>query len=281
MPTYIDQMGRTIELPHTQPPTKGNASAHLPIAPSPHRLISLVPSQTELLIDLGANVVGRTKFCVYPAEQVAEIPVIGGTKHFRFKAIDALQPDLIVGNKEENYKEGIERLAEKYPVWLSDIYTLDDACTMIDLVGEIVGQPAAARRMSTAIADGFAALEQPARPLRVGYFIWQKPLMTVGRETFIHDVLTRCGLINAFAETGSRRYPEVTPEAVAAAELDLIFLSTEPYPFGEKERQAFGEAYPGTAVYLVNGEMFSWYGSRLGLAVEYLNQLVAHILNQP
>lgn len=262
MPTYIDQMGRTVTLP---------------TSPSPYRLISLVPSQTELLIDLGATVVGRTKFCVHPAEKVADMPSVGGTKTFRFDVIDELKPDLIVGNKEENYQEGIEKLAERYPVWMSDIYTIADACAMIRAVGALVDRQGIADAMATRIEDGFAALSRPPQRLRVGYLIWRKPLMTIGRETFIHDVLNRCGFENAFADLGRGRYPEISEEEMAAANLDLILLSSEPYPFREKERQAFAEAHPGTAVHLVNGEMFSWYGSRLELTVDYLNQLVTHI----
>ncbi len=255
---FIDQMGRTVVVPQ-----------------QPQRIISLVPSQTELLFDLGLEgaVVGRTRFCIHPAAQVADVPVVGGTKQFRFDVIDRLQPDLILGNKEENYREGIERLAAAYPVWMSDIATLSDALAMIRSVGQLVGRTTQAEALALAIAQQFAWLPTMPTPLRVGYVIWQRPLMVAGHGTFIHDLLTRCGLINAFAAVDSSRYPVVDPEQIRAAQVDLILLSTEPFPFTERHCQAFDAEF-GAPTMLVDGEMFSWYGSRLLLAAGYLRDLV-------
>ncbi|MBE7533729.1 MAG: ABC transporter substrate-binding protein [Chloroflexi bacterium] len=254
------------------------------IAPRrPTRIISLVPSQTELLFDLGleAEIVGRTKFCIHPAAKVAQKQSVGGTKQFRFEVIDRLQPDLIIGNKEENYQEGIERLAAKYPVWMSDITTLADALDMIRRVGRLVDREERAERLAAEIDMKFAQLPVLSRPYRVGYFIWQKPFMVAGGQTFIHDMLTRCGLVNVFAAGEYGRYPELTAEQIHAANLDAILLSSEPFPFAEKHRQAFQEQFASTArshfgfaVYLVNGEMFSWYGSRLLLAADYLHKFI-------
>jgi ABC-type Fe3+-hydroxamate transport system substrate-binding protein len=247
----------------------------------PLRIISLVPSQTELLFDLGleAEIVGRTKFCIHPADKVAGKPSVGGTKQFRFDQIDRLQPDLIIGNKEENYQEGITELAARYPVWMSDIRTLADALDMIRRVGQLAGKAERAEQLASQIEAKFAQLPQLSRPYRVGYFIWQKPLMVAGGQTFIHDMLTRCGLVNAFAAVGDGRYPELTPAQIHAANLDAILLSSEPFPFAEKHRQAFQAQFAGTArgrfgfaVHLVDGEMFSWYGSRLLLAADYLQE---------
>ncbi len=264
--TVIDQMGRSVIAPR-----------------QPQRIISLVPSQTELLFDLGldAEIVGRTKFCVHPAGKVAQKPSVGGTKQFRFDVIDRLQPDLIIGNKEENYQEGIEQLAARYPVWMSDITTLTEALDMIRRVGQLVDREERAAALAAEIETKFAQLPpRPpgrSRPYRVGYFIWQKPFMVAGGHTFIHDMLTRCGLVNGFAAMGDGRYPEVTAAQIHAADLDAILLSSEPFPFAEKHRQAFQAQFPGTArnrfgfaVCLVDGEMFSWYGSRLLLAADYL-----------
>jgi ABC-type Fe3+-hydroxamate transport system substrate-binding protein len=257
--TMTDQMGR-----------------HVVVPLQPQRIISLVPSQTELLFDLGLarRVVGRTRFCIHPAAQVKEVAIVGGTKQFNFDRIDQLQPDLIIGNKEENYRDGIERLAAKYPVWMSDILTLDDALAMIRQVGQLVGKGERAAGMAADIKAKFAQLPRLTRPLRVGYFIWQKPYMVAGGQTFIHDMLTRCGFVNAFADMGNGRYPELTVFDIQAANLDTILLSSEPFPFAEKHRKAFERICPGTAVYLVDGEMFSWYGSRLRLATTYWQQLV-------
>jgi len=262
--TVQDQMGRIVTLP-----------------PQPQRIISLVPSQTELLFDLGlaGRVVGRTRFCVHPAEQVNDVAIVGGTKQFNFARIHQLQPDLIIGNKEENYQEGIEQLAAQYPVWMSDIFTLNDALVMIRQVGQVVGQGERAATLAADIEERFAQLPPISRPLRVAYFIWQDPYMVAGRQTFIHDMLTRCGFDNAFADKGNGRYPEVTIADIQAAKLDAILLSSEPFPFAAQHRQAFQAMCPGTAVYLVDGELFSWYGSRLLLAAAYLQRLVANLLS--
>ncbi len=259
MRSVTDQMGRLVQVPLR-----------------PSRIISLVPSQTELLFELGldSEIVGVTKFCVHPAGRASQKQSIGGTKQFRFDVIEQLQPDLILGNKEENYLEGIAQLAASYPVWLSDIYTLDDALGMIGQVGELVGKTAAAGQLISEVATRFAQIRPVKRPFRVGYFIWQKPFMAVGQRTFIHDMLTRCGFDNAFATIGNGRYPELTSQQIQDANLDAIFLSSEPFPFGEKQRQAFRKMCPGTAVHLVDGELFSWYGSRLRHAPAYFQQLI-------
>lgn len=259
MTQVIDQMGRQIAVPH-----------------QPSRIISLVPSQTELLFDLGLDdeIVGVTKFCVHPAGKVSTKKSIGGTKKFRFDIIDQLQPDLILGNKEENYREGILTLADKYPVWMSDILTLDDAYDMISQVGMMMGEPEKATQLVKQIIKTFASLIKPLRPLRVGYLIWQKPYMTINQDTFIHTLLTQCGFENAFADLSHSRYPELTVEQIENANLDAIFLSSEPFPFAEKHRTVFVELFPNTTVRLVDGEMFSWYGSRLERAVPYFQELI-------
>ena len=255
-----DQMGRKVAAPTR-----------------PLRLISLVPSQTELLFDLGVGdrIVGVTKFCVHPAAQVAQKQTVGGTKRFRFDVIDHLQPDLIIGNKEENYRDGIEQLAQSYPVWMSEVYTLADALSMMRQVGGLVGKTDAATQLAARIEASFAGLQPLSRPLRVGYFIWQTPYMVAGEHTFIHDMLTRCGFVNAFGGVGNGRYPELTPDAIRAADLDAILLASEPFPFRDKQRQTIAAQFPNVAVHLVDGEMFSWYGSRLLHAVDYFQTVLS------
>lgn len=250
-------MGRTVRLPA-----------------APQRIISLVPSQTELLFDLGLDeqIVGVTKFCVHPAAKVAAKQSVGGTKKFRFEVIEALAPDLIIGNKEENYQEGIERLAASFPVWVSDVQTLAEALAMMRQVGAVVNRAEAAATMAAEITAGFEALSVMERPTRIAYFIWQKPLMVAGSDTFIHDMLSRCGFQNAFAQVP--RYPQVSAVEVRQAKPDMIFLSSEPFPFKEKHQQQFRREFPETAVILVDGEMFSWFGSRLLKAVPYFRQLL-------
>jgi ABC-type Fe3+-hydroxamate transport system substrate-binding protein len=242
----------------------------------PQRIVSLVPSQTELLFDLGLGekVVGITKFCIHPAEKIKSVAKVGGTKQFRFEAIHALQPDLILGNKEENYREGIEQLAAQYPVWISDIYTLADALGMIRKVGELAGASDKATSLAATIGVGFANLV-PVPPVRVAYFIWRNPWMVAGSHTFLDALLNHCGLTNVFGHLP--RYPEVTEAHLREAQPDCLLLSSEPYPFAEKHREELQQLCPRAKVLLVDGEMFSWYGSRLVQTPPYLASLLKSI----
>ena len=256
--TVTDQVGRRVVIPFP-----------------PQRIISLVPSQTELLADLGVGhrVIGVTKFCIHPAEARDTATVIGGTKNFDFDKIATLKPDLIIGNKEENYQVGIEQLAASYPVWLSDISDLGQALAMIRRVGFIVGAKDKAEKTATEIANSFAALVAPKPLIPAAYFIWRKPYMAAASGTFIDDMLRRAGFANVFAHLG--RYPEVTPEQLAQAVPARIFLSSEPYPFKEKHLAEIQEICPAAQIQLVDGELFSWYGSRLRLSAAYFQTLQA------
>ncbi|RDV17147.1 cobalamin-binding protein [Pontibacter diazotrophicus] len=247
----------------------------------PQRIISMVPSQTELLFDLGLEdrIVGLTKFCAHPKPQVKQKAIIGGTKNFRFDAIDELKPDLIIGNKEENYKEGIEQLQQKYPVWMSDIYTLDDALQMMQQVGQLTGTEAKARELTQGISTGFKSLQPAQPPITTAYFIWRKPYMTVGSHNIIDHMLQRCGFQNAFADLA--RYPEITQEQLQQANPQLILLSSEPYPFKKKHVAEFQEICPQAMIKIVDGEMFSWYGSRLLHASAYLRQVIEEVKQEP
>lgn len=239
----------------------------------PQRIVSLVPSQTELLFDLGLaeKVVGVTKFCIHPAEARTTATVIGGTKNFDFEKIAALKPDLIIGNKEENYQAGIEQLAADYPVWLSDISTLPEALDMIRRVGLIAGAKDKAAALAGEIEASFAPLSDFEPGVAVAYFIWKKPYMVAATGTFIDDLLRRAGFVNAFAHL--TRYPEITAAQLALAAPQRILLSSEPYPFGDKHVAEFQEICSGATVEIVNGELFSWYGSRLRQSAAYLSQL--------
>ncbi|MFC7669961.1 helical backbone metal receptor [Hymenobacter humi] len=215
--------------------------------------------------------VGVTKFCIHPAQARNQAAVIGGTKNFDFEKIAALKPDLIIGNKEENYQPGIEQLAANYPVWLSDISNLPEALDMIRRVGFIAGAKDKAEAMATEINASFAALAELEPKVPAEYFIWKQPYMAAASGTFIDDMLQRAGFANVFA--GLSRYPEITPEQLAAAAPQRIFLSSEPYPFGEKHLAEFQAICPGARVEIVDGELFSWYGSRLQKSAAYFSQL--------
>lgn len=242
----------------------------------PSRIISLVPSQTELLFDLGldAEIAGITRYCIYPQDKTDKRAKIGGTKKFQFEVIDKLQPDLIIGNKEENYPEGIQQLQEKYPVWMSDIATLEDALLMIWGVGELVNKGENARQIIDEIKTRMDRLE--SYPLmKVVYFIWKNPYIVAGGNTFITNMLNKCGLINIFNKTIS--YPKINLDQIENAE--LILLSSEPYPFNQQDIDFFRKKYPDLPVMLVDGTMFSWYGSRLRNAATYYRTLREEIGN--
>lgn len=240
----------------------------------PQRIISLVPSQTELLADLGLEeqVVGITKFCVHPESWFRSKTRIGGTKAIHIDQIRALDPDLVIANKEENEKGQIEALASCCPVWISDIYTVPDALRMIREVGVLTDREAQAGRIAQEVANGFATLQRDAVPKKVAYFIWRDPWMCVGRDTFIHDMMERIGWQNVFADKD--RYPEVTQEEMVSSNPDLVLLSSEPYPFREKHISELHAILPEARVVLADGEMFSWYGSRMIQATVYLQQFI-------
>lgn len=270
MPSFTDQLNRKLELPSV-----------------PKRIISLVPSQTELLYDLGLRdeVVGITKFCVHPEEWFRTKTRVGGTKKYDFEKIKALQPDLIIGNKEENEKEQIEELMKDYNVWMSDIYTLKDAYDMITRIGTLVGKREEAVHLKLEIELRFRSIQHSESniqhqlsnsKLQTAYFIWQKPYMVAGHDTFINEMLKVCGLENIFVNKDSR-YPEITPEEIIQADPDIVLLSSEPYPFKEKHIQEFNALLPNAKIMIVDGEIFSWYGSRLLKAPEYFKKILLGI----
>ena len=242
----------------------------------PKRIISLVPSQTELLFDLGLDqeIIGLTKFCIHPAEKYNEKTKIGGTKNLNLELIRSLKPDLIIGNKEENEQSQIEELMQEFPVWMSDIYNLEDAKLAIHQIGELVDRQPEAAYLNYLINAGFNDLQILASQNNinktVAYLIWRKPFMLAGENTFISDILALNGLHTVVK---SSRYPVMELQELKELQPDVIFLSTEPYPFNEKHVKELQTAFPQASVRLVDGEMFSWYGSRLVKAVQYLFQL--------
>jgi ABC-type Fe3+-hydroxamate transport system substrate-binding protein len=241
----------------------------------PKKIISLVPSQTELLYDLGLKdeVIGITKFCVHPEKWFRTKTRIGGTKKLSIEKISALQPDLIIGNKEENEKEQIEDLAKKFPVWISDVKNLNDAYRMISSVGELVGKQEQAEKLVSEIKSEFqnSRLTTDDTRLSSAYLIWFNPLMTIGSNTFIHSMLEIAGFKNSFAEL--KRYPEIKIEDLKVKSPSYVLLSSEPFPFKQKHLDFFAKELPESKILLVDGEMFSWYGSRLLKAPGYFRKV--------
>lgn len=237
----------------------------------PRRIVSLVPSQTELLFDLGLDgaVVGVTKFCTHPAAKVKPKTKIGGTKNFRLDVIRELNPDLIIGSKEENYLEGIQALEKEFPVWMSDVFNLEAAYQMITSIGETTDTTEKAIQLVNEIKQGFESLPKK-KPSRVLYLIWKSPWMAAGKNTFIDSMLSQNGWINAVDTT---RYPELTNEQIQALNPDVILLSSEPFPFKERHLNELRALVSKTEIQLVDGEVFSWYGSRLLEAVKYFEKI--------
>lgn len=242
------------------------------------RIISLVPSQTELLHYLGLDeeVIGITKFCVHPKEWFRQKQRIGGTKMLNMEKIAALKPDLIIANKEENEKGQVEALARDYNVWVTDVNKLEDAVEMIHDVGSLTGREEKAHALGREIMQKFELLKQVIRTkstTKVAYFIWQKPYMVAGGDTFINSMLNYCGFENIFAH--AERYPEISLDKIKELECELILLSSEPYPFNEKHKNQVEKEFPNLQVKLVDGEMFSWYGSRLLQSADYFKSIIA------
>jgi len=241
----------------------------------PKRIVSLVPSQTELLYDLGLDeeVVGITKFCVHPDQWFRSKKRVGGTKTVHIDIVKALQPDLVIANKEENTKEQIEELSGLFPVWVSNIQTVGDGLKMISELGALVGKAEAAQSLVEEINSGFAHLTKAATLKRVAYFIWRNPWMSVGGDTFISDMIKTIGWQNVLAH--KVRYPEIALEELVDIAPELVLLSSEPYPFKEAHIAEIKAVLPNSEVLLVDGEMFSWYGSRMARAVSYFERLIA------
>lgn len=238
---------------------------------APRRIISTVPSQTELLSYFGfeQEVIGITLFCVHPQKWFKTKTRVGGTKKLNLQKIIDLKPDFILANKEENVKEQIEELAEHFPVYVTDVCHLQDAYNMMEEVGEILKVEEKASQLIKLIQTKFQTISKSHQ--RVGYFIWKNPYMTIGADTFISDVLLKAGFVNIFQN--QNRYPEVTISEVAKQEPDLLFLSSEPYPFKENDVEELKDQLH-CPIRLVDGELFSWYGSRLLHTPSYLANLI-------
>ncbi len=240
----------------------------------PQRIISLVPSQTELLydLDLKDRLVGQTIFCVHSEAYFKSSNKIGGTKKLNLEKIASLKPDLIIANKEENEKDQIEQLAKDFPVWISDVNSLEDALSMIKSLGEITQTEPKALEIITKINQGRSTfLKQILPKQKVIYLIWNNPFITVGKDTFINSMLAEAGFENAITQS---RYPEITLAEIKQINPDWVFLSSEPFPFKGEHKLEIDKLLGKNKSVFVDGEMFSWYGSRLSLAYEYFGRLI-------
>jgi len=242
----------------------------------PLRIVSLVPSQTELLVSLGLEemIVGVTKFCVHPDYLRSKVTVVGGTKQVRIEKIKSLNPDIILCNKEENTVEIAESLHPIAPVHVSDINRLEDAYALISDYGHIFNCKERADALNRKIqveAFNFNHFLSGKKTFRVAYLIWKDPWMVAGGDTFINHLLELNGFENVFSNR--LRYPEVTISELQEAGADFILLSSEPYPFKEDHISELTSHINFSKMILVDGEYFSWYGSRMVSAFEYFENL--------
>lgn len=253
--TFTDQMGYEVQLAHP-----------------PRRIVSLVPSLTELLADLGLSeqVVGLTHFCVFPESLYKNRERIGGTKKARVAQIQALEPDLVIANKEENEKDQVEAIKAFCPVWVSQVYDVPSALAMIRQLSEVTGVPEAGHDLINRVHKGIGQLPS-IPPMRALYMIWRKPYMAAGGDTFIHEMMKQISLTNILADRD--RYPQLSSREISELAPDLVLLSTEPYPFKERHVEELQQHLPHARFRLVDGSMFSWYGSRMEKAIHYLSTL--------
>jgi ABC-type Fe3+-hydroxamate transport system substrate-binding protein len=256
MPVFYDQLNREVNL-----------------SAAPQKIISTVPSQTELLFYLGieGEIIGISNFCTHPKDKTKSVKKIGGTKKLDVELIKTLKPDLIIANKEENDRGQVEELMDVCPVWISDVNDLPGAISMVESIGEMLNCQNKAKELTSTIFTGFNQIKTAHLNLRVAYLIWRKPYMVAGTRTFINSMLLHCGLTNAF---DTSRYPEVNTAMLIAARPNIILLSSEPYPFSNKHIAEFEAMLPNTKILLVDGDMFSWYGSRLLYAPAYFIKLI-------
>jgi ABC-type Fe3+-hydroxamate transport system substrate-binding protein len=246
------------------------------------KLVSLCPSLTELAFDLGVgdSLVGRTRFCVHPAGAVDRVERVGGTKNPKVARIIELAPDLVLMNEEENRLEDAEALRTAgIHVYSSMPRTVGETSAMVRAIAELLGTEERGRAVAEAIESegarvGASAEGRPA--VRYAYLIWRDPLMVAGGGTFIDGILAAAGGENVFAGA-SDRYPTTTPEALADAAPDVVFLSTEPFPFQavHAEVLAAETGIPAARFRVVDGELLSWHGSRTVAGLRYAGDLMA------
>lgn len=247
----------------------------------PKRIVSLVPSKSEYLWELGLQheLVGITKFCIHPDHMFRTVPRIGGTKNVNLQKLESLNPDLIIANKEENTQSDIEYLREHFPVYTSDIIQLDEAFGMLTDIGQLTGKSDKALEIAETTRQNLATVKGIAKGRKVVYLIWQDPYMAAGGNTFIDTLLQHCGFNNVFASIP--RYPQLQLTDIANSGANYLFLSTEPFPFTEKHiqnlKQDWHQLFPSQTITIriADGEAFSWYGSRLMHFHEYIRDFIA------
>jgi ABC-type Fe3+-hydroxamate transport system substrate-binding protein len=250
------------------------------------RIVSLVPSTTETVFALGAGerLVGVTRFCVHPEEARSQAQVIGGTKTLRLEAIRGLSPDLILANQEENREQDVRELQSLAPVYVTFPRDVPTAVVEVVKLGTLLDREAEARALAAEVAEALGRLRREAegrRSFRFLYLIWRNPYLAVGRGTFIDALLSEAGGQNAIAE-GRDRYPKLSAGEMARLSPEVIFLSSEPFPFADAHRQELVGELSGIgwrgACLLCDGELLSWHGARMRQGLPYLSHLAREVV---
>ena len=255
---------------------KDQLQRSIQIQETPKRIVSLVPSQTELLVDLGLEhaIVGVTKFCVHPDYLRTTKRVVGGTKNVNYNTVEELKPDIILCNKEENTEEMIQELENIAPVHISDIYTIEDCLNLIEMYGSLFSVKSTAMQLVNKISmvrEDFQDTMIEKSTKKAAYFIWKNPWMVAGSNTFINHLLELNGFENVYAFKS--RYPETTIKELNEKGVEVVLLPSEPYPFKLTHIENLQKEVPNTKIIIVDGEYFSWYGSRLTQAFDYFTKL--------
>ncbi len=242
---------------------------------APRRVISLCPSLTETLFDLGLDelVIGRTDYCVHPEDKVTAVQSVGGPKSVSLPAVESLLPDVILAVKEENDKKTLESIASLYyKCVIFDINCVDGALKMIEKLGEIFGRRERAAAMRASIGEGFSRVGRAAKNPSFIYMTWSSPYIAAGTGNYINSLLSGFGFNNCLS--GSfRRYVRMELNELKRLKPDIVFLPSEPYNYTIADRIKFEKLFPASKVVLVDGEMFCWYGSRMQKAGGYLKDL--------
>lgn len=260
MSNYIDQLEREII-----------------INSKPQRIISLVPSLTELIVDLGLEkkIVGITQFCKHPYHLKSTKTIVGGTKKVDFEIIKQLKPDFILCAKEENTTEMVADLEKIAPVFVADVKSIQESITLIEILGKILHCQTVSENLILKINFHLTDFKNFTKYLprkKVAYFIWENPWMVAGGDCYINDLLKLNNFINVYEENG--RYPEIVIENIRKdGNPKLILLPTEPFPFKDDHAFEIGRHSNHAKTVFVEGEMFSWYGSRLLKAIPYFKKM--------
>ena len=249
------------------------------------RIVSLVPSLTEALfsLGLGERIVGVTDWCIHPANRVAALPKVGGTKNPSIEQILALAPDLVIANREENGKRAVEALRRAgIEVWVTYPRTARDGAELFRELAELGASREVVESVVQPVEEAVRRAEEtrPARGIPVFCPIWKTPWMTVGGDTYASNLLELCGGANVFADRSDRRYPIIELSEIVDAAPEVILLPDEPYNFGPRDALELSElAVPAARdhrIHLIDGTWVSWYGPRIGRAIAALQALITN-----